>query len=131
MTYTLKNIKEIDDSAPQFGLSPDLEARFGRKELDAQRSGVSYQRLAPNFRQPFGHRHADQEETYLVVGGSGRAKVEDEIVDLRQWDALRVSPATARAFEGGPNGLELVAFGAGEAGDTDMLDDFWPATSAD
>ena len=125
MSYTLKNIKEIDDSAQQFGLSPDLEARFGRKDLDAERSGFSYQRLAPHFRQPFGHRHGDQEETYIVVGGSGRAKVEDEVVDLQRWDALRVSPATARAFEGGPEGLELVVFGAGEAGDTDMIDDFW------
>ena len=130
MTYTIKNIKEIADSAEQFGLSPDLEARFARKDLDAERSGVSYQRLAANFRQPFGHRHADQEETYIVVGGSGRAKVEDEVVDLKQWDALRVSPATARAFEGGPDGLEFVVFGAGEAGDTDMIDDFWPASAS-
>jgi uncharacterized cupin superfamily protein len=130
VTYTIKNIKEIDDSAEQFGLSPELEARFGRKELGSERSGVSYQRLAPNFRQPFGHRHADQEETYIVVGGSGRAKVGDEVVELRRWDALRVSPETARAFEGGEGGLELVVFGAGEAGDTDMIDDFWPDSSS-
>ena len=129
MTYTLKNIKEIDDSAEQFGLAPDLEARFGRKELGSQRSGFSYQRLAPNFRQPFGHRHADQEETYIVVGGSGRAKVGDEVVELRRWDALRVSAETARAFEGGRDGLELVVFGAGEAGDTHMIDGFWPQSS--
>jgi mannose-6-phosphate isomerase-like protein (cupin superfamily) len=126
--YAIKNIKEIDDSAVQFGLSPNLEARFGRKPLQAEKSGFSYQRLAPGFRQPFGHRHSDQEETYIVVSGSGRAKVEDEVLDLRQWDALRVTPETARAFEGGPEGIELVVFGAGEPGDTDMIEDFWPAS---
>jgi mannose-6-phosphate isomerase-like protein (cupin superfamily) len=127
VTYTIKNIKEIDDSAVQFGLSPNLEARFGRKPLHAEKSGFSYQRLAPNFRQPFGHRHKDQEETYVVISGSGRAKVEDEVLDLRQWDALRVPPETLRAFEGGPEGIEFLVFGAGEGGDTDTFDDFWPA----
>jgi mannose-6-phosphate isomerase-like protein (cupin superfamily) len=130
MPYAIKNIKEIDDSAVEHGLSPKMEARFGRKPLHAEKSGLSYQRFGPGFRQPFGHRHKDQEETYVVVGGSGRAKVEDDIVELRQWDALRVPPETPRAFEGGPNGIELVAFGAGEAGDTDMIDDFWPADQA-
>jgi mannose-6-phosphate isomerase-like protein (cupin superfamily) len=127
VTYAIKNIKEIDDSAVQFGLSPKLEARFGRKPLAAERSGFSYQRLAPNFRQPFGHRHKDQEETYIVISGSGRAKVEDEVIELRQWDALRVPPETARGFEGGPDGIEFLVFGAGEGGDTDTIDDFWPA----
>jgi mannose-6-phosphate isomerase-like protein (cupin superfamily) len=127
VTYAIKNIKEIDDSAVQFGLSPNLEARFGRKPLEAEKSGFSYQRLAPNFRQPFGHRHKDQEETYIVISGSGRAKLEEEVVELRQWDALRVPPETRRAFEGGPEGLEYVVFGAGEGGDTDTIDDFWPA----
>jgi mannose-6-phosphate isomerase-like protein (cupin superfamily) len=127
MAYAIKNIKEIDDSAVEYGLSPKMEARFGRKPLRAEKSGLSYQRFGPGFRQPFGHRHKDQEETYVVVGGSGRAKVEDDIVELHQWDALRVPPETPRAFEGGPDGIELVAFGAGEAGDTDMIEDFWPA----
>jgi mannose-6-phosphate isomerase-like protein (cupin superfamily) len=127
VTYAIKNIKEIDDSAVQFGLSPKMEARFGRKPLHADKSGFSYQRLAPNFRQPFGHRHKDQEETYVVISGSGRAKLEDEVLELRQWDALRVPPETRRAFEGGPEGLEFLVFGAGEQGDTDTIDDFWPA----
>jgi mannose-6-phosphate isomerase-like protein (cupin superfamily) len=127
VTYAIKNIKEIDDSAVQFGLSPKMEARFGRKPLRADKSGFSYQRLAPNFRQPFGHRHKDQEETYVVISGSGRAKLEDEVLELRQWDALRVPPETRRAFEGGPEGLEFLVFGAGEQGDTDTIDDFWPA----
>jgi mannose-6-phosphate isomerase-like protein (cupin superfamily) len=126
MPYTMKNIKEIDDSAVESGLAPKMEARFGRKPLHAEKSGFSYQRFAPGFRQPFGHRHKDQEETYVVVGGSGRVKVEDDVVELHQWDALRVPPETPRAFEGGPEGIELVVFGAGKAGDADMIEDFWP-----
>ena len=125
--YKIANLKEIDDSAVEFGLAPNMEARFGRKALEAERSGISYQRLAPNFRGPFGHRHEAQEETYVVVAGSGRVKIEDEVHDLRQWDAVRVAPATARGFEAGPDGLELLAFGAGDSGDAEVIADWWDA----
>ncbi len=30
---------------------------------------------------PWGHLHREQEEAYVVVGGSGRARLDDEIVD--------------------------------------------------
>lgn len=123
--YKIANLKELKDSAVEFGLAPDLEARFGRKALEAERSGISYQRLAPNFRGPFGHRHEAQEETYVVVGGSGRAKLDDGVHELRQWDAVRVAPSTARGFEAGPDGLEFIAFGAGDSGDAEMLSDWW------
>jgi mannose-6-phosphate isomerase-like protein (cupin superfamily) len=124
--YAMQNIKEIDDSATAFGLAPNVEARFGRKALDAQKSGFSYQKLEANFRQPFGHTHKHQEETYVIVSGGGRMKIGDEIVDVKQWDAIRVAPATPRAFEGGPDGIEFLAFGAGEAGDADLIQEFWP-----
>ena len=129
--YALKNIGELDDMAGQFGLAPDLEARFGRKALDAEKSGFSHQKMVPGFRQSFGHRHAQQEEIYIVLSGGGRAKVGDEIIELKRLDALRVSPQTWRAFEAGGDGLELLAFGAGEAGDAEMSDDFWPRDAAD
>jgi mannose-6-phosphate isomerase-like protein (cupin superfamily) len=109
--YTLKNLKEVEDAAPRFGLAPDVEARFARDALAAEASGFSYQRLAPNARQRFGHKHAEQEEIYVVLGGSGRVKLEDEIVELRTLDALRVAPETMRCFEAGPDGLEVLAFG--------------------
>jgi mannose-6-phosphate isomerase-like protein (cupin superfamily) len=125
--YAIVNVKELDNAAEEFGLAPDVEARFGRKALDAQKGGFSYQRLAPNFRQPFGHHHAAQEETYVVLSGSGRVKLDDEIVEVKQWDAIRVAPRTKRAFEGGPDGIEFLAFGAGESGDAEMHEDFWPA----
>src|SRR5438094_1226438 len=111
--FTHQNLKQLDDSAVEHGLAPNLEARFARKALESERSGLSYQRLAPNFSQPFGHRHGDQEETYVIVGGSGRMKVDDETIDVVQWDAVRVAPETMRAFEAGGDGLELLAFGAG------------------
>jgi quercetin dioxygenase-like cupin family protein len=125
--YKIANLKEIENSAERFGLAPNVEARFARGALEAEKSGMSYQRFAPNFRGPFGHRHEQQEETYVVVSGGGRVKLEDEVHELRQWDALRVAPETARGFEAGPDGLELLVFGAGESGDTEMLSDWWPA----
>jgi len=129
--YALKNIGELDDMAGQFGLAPDLEARFGRKALDAEKSGFSHQKMVPGFRQSFGHRHAQQEEIYIVLSGGGRAKVGDEIVELKRMDALRVSPQTWRAFEAGDSGLELLVFGAGEPGDAEMSDTFWPRDPSD
>ncbi|HLY93569.1 MAG TPA: hypothetical protein VKP14_01865 [Gaiellaceae bacterium] len=124
-SYSIKNLKELDDSATQFGLSPNLEARFARKALDGENAGLSYQRLAPSFRVPFGHKHEKQEEIYVVVGGSGRLKLDDEVVDVAQWDAIRVAPGTMRNWEAGPDGIELIAFGAGESGDAEMAQDWW------
>ena len=124
--YTKKNIRDLENSAEEFGLAPDLEARFGRKAVEARRGGFSYQKLAPGFRQPFGHRHKEQEEIYVVIAGSGRAKVNDDVVDLHAFDALRVAPDTWRAIEAGDERLEYIAFGAGESGDSEMSNDFWP-----
>jgi len=123
--FTIKNLKEVEDSAAQRG--PEIEARFGRKHLDSEHLGVSYFRYAAGYRAPFGHRHREQEEAYVVVSGSGRMKLEDEIVELRQWDVVRVAPAVVRGFEAGPEGLELVAIGSDrpEGGDGEMVQDFW------
>jgi len=125
--YTIKNLKEIEDSAVKFGLSPDLESHFAREALETEHVGLSYQRLAPSVRAPFGHRHAQQEEIYVILGGSGRAKLGDEIVELRPFDALRVAPEVTRAFEAGPDGLELLAFGGGAGGlrDAEVAPGWW------
>jgi mannose-6-phosphate isomerase-like protein (cupin superfamily) len=128
--YAKKNIMELDDLAKQFGLSPQVEARFGRKALGGEKGGFSYQKLVPNYRQGFGHHHAAQEETYVIVEGSGRMKLGDDVIDIVQWDAIRVAPKTKRAFESGPDGLVLLAFGAGETGDAEMHEDFWPQGDA-
>jgi mannose-6-phosphate isomerase-like protein (cupin superfamily) len=124
--FTIKNMMEIDDSAADRG--PDIEARFARKHLDSEHLGVSLFRYGPGFRAPYGHRHREQEEAYLVVGGSGRMKLDDEIVELRQWDVVRVAPNVLRGFEGGPDGLQFVAVGNDrpEGGDGEMVQEFWP-----
>ena len=127
MSHTVINLKEVEDQAPKFGLSPNLEMRMARVPLELEHSGVSYQRIAPNFRVPFGHKHKTQEEIYIVLSGSLRAKIEDEIVELKPWDALRVHKDTLRSFEGGPEGAEILAIGAPNTGpgDADMVQDWW------
>jgi mannose-6-phosphate isomerase-like protein (cupin superfamily) len=124
-SHAIVNIKELEDMAVKFGMSPNVEARFGRKATDAKLGGFSYQRLAPSFQQPFGHRHREQEEFYIVLSGGGRVKLDDETKEIRPFDAIRVAPETARGFEAGPDGLELLVFGAGESGDAEVIESFW------
>jgi quercetin dioxygenase-like cupin family protein len=123
--FTIKNLKEIDDASAGRGI--DIEARFARKHLDSEHLGVTYFRYGPGVRPPYGHRHREQEEAYVVIGGSGRLRLGDEIVELKQWDAVRVAPQVVRAFEGGPDGLELICIGADrpEGGDGERVDGFW------
>ena len=125
--YTIRNLKEIEDQAPRFGLSPGLEARFAREPLGCERSGLSYQRFAPNYRSPFAHRHGEQEEIYVLLKGGGRMKLEDDVVELRPWDAVRVAKETMRSFEAGADGAELIVFGAGSSGlhDAEMTPGWW------
>jgi quercetin dioxygenase-like cupin family protein len=123
--YTIQNLKDLEDSAVGHGLSPQLEARFAKGPLECEQSGLSYQRLAPDFRG-FGHSHKTQEEIYVIVSGSGRVKLPDGVHELRQWDAVRVAPGTKRGFAAGPDGLELLAFGAPYTGSGDAeLDPGW------
>jgi mannose-6-phosphate isomerase-like protein (cupin superfamily) len=125
--YTVVNLKQVDDMAPRFGLSPGLESRFARVPLGLDHSGISLFRVAPGFRVPFGHTHTEQEEIYLVVTGSARVKLDDEIVQLGEWDAVRIPPGTMRGVEGGPDGAELIAFGApsNENRDVEMVQGWW------
>jgi uncharacterized cupin superfamily protein len=126
--YTHINLKEdVDDQAPNFGLSPNLESRMARVPLGLENSGVSYIRIAPGFRIPFGHKHKQQEEVYVLVNGSARIKIDDEIRDLKQWDAVRLHRDTFRGFEAGEEGAELIAIGAPNTGpgDADVVQDFW------
>jgi mannose-6-phosphate isomerase-like protein (cupin superfamily) len=125
--YTLVNLKQVEDMAPKFGLSPGLESRFARAPLGLEKSGISYFRVAPGFRAPFGHTHSEQEEIYLLVSGSASVKLDDDVVELSEWDAVRIPPGTMRGFEGGPEGAELIAFGApsNENRDLEMVPDWW------
>ena len=126
--YTHINLKEdVDDQAPNFGLSPNLESRMARVALGLENSGVSYIRIAPGFRIPFGHKHKQQEEVYVLVNGSARIKIDDEIRDMKQWDAVRLHRDTFRGFEAGDEGAEIIAIGAPNTGpgDADVVQDFW------
>ena len=123
--YTLRNLKDdVENSAERFGLAPDLETRFGRKPLDVEGGGFSYQRMAPGYVLPFGHRHGNHEEVYLVLSGSGRAKLDGEVHELKQWDALRVASPVTRGFAAGPDGMEILVIGFGEGGDAEMVDGY-------
>jgi len=126
--WSIVNLKDdVEDSAERFGLAPDLEARFGRRALGLEGGGFSYQRYAPSVSGTAAHRHRAQEEVYVVLSGSGRVKLDDEVHELRQWDVVRVAPSVARGFASGPDGLELLAIGFGEGGDAEMIDEFWTA----
>jgi len=105
-----------------------MEGRFARKYLDSRDLGVSHFRYAPNLRSPMGHSHREQEEAYVVVAGSGRLLLGDEVRDLRMWDVVRVAPEVVRAFEAGPDGLDIIAVGGPkpEDGDGVMGDAAWP-----
>jgi mannose-6-phosphate isomerase-like protein (cupin superfamily) len=126
--YTKVNLKDdVDDQAPNFGLEGNIEARMARVPLELEHQGVSYQRIAPNYRVPFAHRHKNQEEVYILLSGSLRVKLEDEVVELRPFDALRVHKDTMRGFEGGPEGAELIAVGAPNTGpgDAEVQNGWW------
>src|SRR5436190_22777930 len=99
MGYRKTNLREVENQSPKFGMPAELEARFARRAIGGETLGLSLLTLAPSFRMPFGHRHADQEEVYVVLRGSARVKVEDEIVELAAWDAIRFDTNTMRAVE--------------------------------
>jgi quercetin dioxygenase-like cupin family protein len=123
--YTLKNLSDVKDSAPSFGFGEVQEARFATGDLEAENTGVSYYRVKPQKRQLFGHRHDKAEEVYVVLAGSGRIKLDDEIRNLAPLDAIRVAPNVIRSFEAGPNGIELLAFGQRHEGDGELLHGWW------
>jgi mannose-6-phosphate isomerase-like protein (cupin superfamily) len=123
--YTLKRLTEVDDAAPGAGFGEIQEARFATGDLDAEATGVSHHRLKAGKRQPFGHRHEAAEEVYVVIAGSGRVKLDDEIVAIERLDAIRVSPGVIRAFEAGPDGLEVLAVGARHENDGEVISGWW------
>src|SRR3954467_3691006 len=107
--YSIVNLREIDDSVG--GQVEGLEARFSRTLIESRDLGVSLFSYKPGVRPPFAHSHREQEEAYVVVSGSGRVRLGDEVLELRQWDVLRVAPEVVRGFEAGHDGLELIAIG--------------------
>jgi quercetin dioxygenase-like cupin family protein len=123
--FTHVNLMDADDAAA--GRGTGMEARMARRLIESEHIGVSYFRVDPDTRAPYGHRHAVQEEAYIVVSGSGRFKLDEEIIDVKQWDVVRVAPAVVRAYEAGPDGLVLIAVGSDRPadGDGELVAGWW------
>ncbi len=123
--YTTKKLTDVKDSAPDFGLGEFQQARFANEDLETEHTGVTYHRIEAGARPPFAHRHEQAEEVYVVISGSGRIKLDDEVLVVERLDAIRVAPAVTRAFEAGPDCLELLAFGPRHEGDGEVLENWW------
>jgi mannose-6-phosphate isomerase-like protein (cupin superfamily) len=123
--FTHTKLTDVRDSAPEFGMEDVQEARFAKDALDAEKTGVSHLKLKPERRTPFGHKHDEAEEVYIVIAGSGRLKLDEEIIEVERLDAIRVSPEVIRAFEAGPDGIEVLAVGARHDGDGETVPGWW------
>jgi uncharacterized cupin superfamily protein len=125
MSYAKKNLREVEDMAARHGLSESQEARFPQRDLGAEQTGMNFLSVKPGRREAFAHRHRTAEEIYLVLAGSGSVKLDDDVVELGSFDAVRVSPGVARGFEAGPDGLEVLIFGPHVESDSEMVEGFW------
>jgi len=123
--HTQVNLTDVQDAAPAGGFGDRWEARVARVDLEAEQTGVTHLRLHPGKRSPFAHRHGRAEEVYVIVAGTGRVKLDGEIADVRARDAIRIAPEVVRAFEAGPDGLELLVFGPHYESDGEQVDDAW------
>jgi mannose-6-phosphate isomerase-like protein (cupin superfamily) len=121
MSYTIKNLNDIEDKAPEFGFDAVQEARFANSDLDAEDTGLSLLRVKPGCRQAFAHRHENAEEIYVVVSGSGRIKLDDKIEEIKTLDAIRIAPQVARQVEAGDDGIEFLAVGARHDKDGELI----------
>jgi uncharacterized cupin superfamily protein len=121
------NFTSVRDVATEWGMADAGEARHVREQVGAVRVGVTRYQLRAGRRFGFGHRHFVAEELYVVLFGDGRAKLDDEVIDLQHGDVLRVAPGCFREFEAGPAGLEILATGMHADDDNEVLDGFWTA----
>jgi mannose-6-phosphate isomerase-like protein (cupin superfamily) len=123
--HTQVNLADVQDAAPAGGFGDRWEARVARVDLEAEQTGVTHLRLRPGKRSPFAHRHGRAEEVYVILAGTGQVKLDGEIADVRTLDAIRIAPEVVRAFEAGPDGLELLVFGPHYESDGEQVDDAW------
>jgi uncharacterized cupin superfamily protein len=125
MSYTIKNLADVEDMAVKHGFSEFGEAHFARGALEAEQTGIAYHVLRPNVRQAFGHRHDEAEEINVVIAGGGRVKLDDEVHEIRALDAIRVAPQVTRQFEAGPEGMSYVVIGPHRERDGEILPGWW------
>jgi mannose-6-phosphate isomerase-like protein (cupin superfamily) len=124
MDYTIKNLRDVEDMAASQGVGDVQEARFAHGDLNAEQIGISLQKVKPGKRHAIAHRHKEAEEVYVVVAGSGRMKLDDDVEEIHELDAIRVAPSVTRSFEAGDEGLEIVAFSPRAQGDAEIVEDF-------
>jgi uncharacterized cupin superfamily protein len=124
-SYSSINLSDVEDAAVANGFGHRWEARVARTALGAEQTGVTHFRLRPGRRSPFSHRHREAEEIYVILGGTGRIKLDDDLIEVHPRDAIRVAPQVARALEAGPEGLEFLAVGPHHPGDGEPVDDPW------
>jgi mannose-6-phosphate isomerase-like protein (cupin superfamily) len=118
VAFTIRNLKrDLEDIGSVFDGPPDLEFRAATKALELEQCALTYQRVPPGYRFPFGHTHKSQEEVYLVVRGSGRMKVDEEVFEIKEWDAVRVPAGAWRGYEASSEGLEIIVIGAPNLGE--------------
>jgi uncharacterized cupin superfamily protein len=123
--YAKKNLRDVQDSAVEHGLSATQEARFPRRDLGAEQTGLNYLIVKPGQREAFAHRHRTAEEVCVVLAGSGRVKLDDDLVELAPLDAVRIGPGVTRSLEAGPDGLEVLIFGPRVESDGEVVPGFW------
>jgi mannose-6-phosphate isomerase-like protein (cupin superfamily) len=123
--YAKVNLEDVADSAAKHGIGELQEARFPREEIGLAQSGMGHLRVKPDQRQPFAHKHGQAEEVHVILSGAGRMKLDDEILEVRANDLIRVGPDVTRIFEAGPEGLEYLVFSPRHEGDAEMVQDFW------
>jgi len=122
--YTKVNFLDIENSAQ----SDDIDMRFARKYLDSRDLGVTLTRYKANYQAKMAHSHKVQEEAYVVIKGNGSVLLDDEVVEIKHWDVIRVAPEVIRAFKAGPDGLQIIAIGGPKPKDGDGVrhDLSWP-----
>jgi gentisate 1,2-dioxygenase len=125
--YAIVNLGDVENVAPKFQMPEGMDVRFPKRDLGCTIGGIGIEKLSPGVRTPFGHKHTQQEEIYVIAEGSGRIKLDSEVRDLQQWDILRIGPGVMRNIEAGPDGITLIAFGApiGEQNDGELVPGWW------
>jgi quercetin dioxygenase-like cupin family protein len=123
--YTKINLSEVKDLAPEYGMGEMGEARFARRQLGAEKIGLTYYKMNGGNRVGFGHTHSEVEESYVVLSGAGRFKVEEDIFDVAPRDVVYVAPGAMREWEAGEDGMEMLAFGGHVEGDAEMKPGWW------
>src|SRR5262245_27640284 len=68
---------------------------FLRSLLGSAGLEMSLNVVPPGKGIPFLHRHRENDEVYVVVGGRGQFLVDHECIDVREGSVLRLDPAAA------------------------------------